>query len=127
MSYLTIQYSMHENLLCMFFSNVVLEDIGEKTEDMCRIVAINSFVMGMPIRVTKNMVVETFDMPDRGLNSKHEGFPHRVMIPHDNAPDLPFQERILHMFISRPIGSKHTIVRAHRLLVFASFASQEQD
>ena len=76
--------------------------------------AINTFVIGVPIRVTQKMVAETFDMPDRGLNYKHEGFPPRVMIPHDNAPYLPFHERVLHLFsyhLFQFIRSKRTTVR----------------
>ena len=49
MSYLTIQYHVHENLLRVFFSNATLEDADEHDEDPCHIVAINTFVMGMPI------------------------------------------------------------------------------
>ena len=46
MSYLTTQYLVHENLLCVFFSNATLDNADE---DPCRIVAINTFVMGVPI------------------------------------------------------------------------------
>ena len=57
--------------------------------------SINTFMMGVLIRVTQKMVLETFDMPNKGLDVK----PPRV-ISHDNAPDLPFHEGILHLFIS---------------------------
>ena len=51
---------------------------------------------------------------DKGLSDEHEGFPISIMIPNDNALDLPFHERALHLFIShffRPTRSKHTTVR----------------
>ena len=52
MSYLTTQYPIHANFLCVFFSNDTLEDADEEDEDSCHIVAINTFVMGVPIRIT---------------------------------------------------------------------------
>ena len=38
MSYLTTQYLVDENLLCVFFSNATLENADEKDEDLCHIV-----------------------------------------------------------------------------------------
>ena len=57
----------HKNLLRVFFSNATLENVDEEDENLCRIVAINTFVMGVPIRVTQGVVVKTFNMPDKGL------------------------------------------------------------
>ena len=59
MSYVIIQYPIHEKLLQVFFSNATLVDANEHDEDPCRIGAINTFVMGMPIRVTQGVVAET--------------------------------------------------------------------
>ena len=53
MPHLTIQHPIHENLIRVFFSNSTLEEAGEKDEDLCHIVAINTFVMGVPIQVTQ--------------------------------------------------------------------------
>ena len=50
--YLTTQYLVHENLLWVFFSKATLKDADEHDEDLCHIVAINTFVMGVPIWVT---------------------------------------------------------------------------
>ena len=52
MTYLTAQYSVHENLIRVFFSSASLEQAGEPDEDPCHIVAINTFVMGVSIWVT---------------------------------------------------------------------------
>ena len=49
MPFLTTQYPVHKNLLRVLFSNAILENMGEKEEDSCHIVAINTFVMGRPI------------------------------------------------------------------------------
>ena len=98
----------------MFFSNTTLEVAVEGSKDPCWIVAINTLVMGVPIRVTQNMVAETFNMPNEGLDSEREGFSLNMVIPHDNASNLPFHERVFHLLISHfflPIGSKHTTVR----------------
>ena len=68
---------------------------------------INTFVMGVPIRVTKRLMVETFDMLDEGLAFEHERFSFSMVIPNDNALNLPFHERVLHLFISTffdPLG-----------------------
>ena len=89
-SYLTTQYLVHKNLLRVFFYNATLENVDEEDEDPCRIVVINTFMMGVPIRVTLGVVVETFNMPDKGLDFEHEGFSLSMMILHDNALDLPF-------------------------------------
>ena len=91
---------VHENLIRVFFSNAILEEVGEKDEDPCCIVVINTFVMGVLIRVTQSDVVITFNIPNRGRSNEHEGFPLRKLIPNDNAPNLPLYERLLHMFIS---------------------------
>ena len=40
---------MHENLLRVFFNNVMLEDADEDDEELCWTVAINTFVMGVLI------------------------------------------------------------------------------
>ena len=55
----------------MFFSNVILESAGEEDEDPCRIVAINTFMMGVPIWVTQDSVATMFDMPNEGLSNEH--------------------------------------------------------
>ena len=52
MSYLINQYLLHENLIRIFFSNATQENVGEPDEDLCCIMAINTFAMGVPIRVT---------------------------------------------------------------------------
>ena len=52
MSYLTIQPLIHENLVQVFFSNATLKRASEEDGNSCRIVAINTLVMGVPIRVT---------------------------------------------------------------------------
>ena len=84
----------------MFFYNATLDEVGKEDEDPCRIVAINTFVMGVPIRVTQSEVATTFNLLDRGHSDEHEGFPLSILIPNDNAPNLPLDERLLHMFIS---------------------------
>ena len=81
---------MHEILLRVFFSNAMHEDAGEDDKEPCWIVAINNFVMGMPIQVTQAMVAKIFEMLDSGLDSEHEGYPSSMIVPHDNAPDLLF-------------------------------------
>ena len=58
-----------------------MESANEKDADLCRIVAINTFIMGVPIRVTQRVVVETFDMPDSDLTFKHEGLSLNMVIP----------------------------------------------
>ena len=97
----------------MFFSNVTLEDASEKAKDLCWIVAINTFVMGVPIQVTQKVRDKTFDMLDVGCDCKREGFPPRVMIPHDNASDLPFYEKVLHfvhlsLFLTYRVDAYHS-------------------
>ena len=72
--YLTVQHPFHENLIRVFFSNATLEDVGEEDEDSCCIVAINTFVMGVPIQVTQGDVAMAFDMPNEGLNGEHVSF-----------------------------------------------------
>ena len=57
---LTTQYPVHENLLRVFFSKATLKDIDEHNEDLCRIVVINTFLMGVLIQVTQWAMVETF-------------------------------------------------------------------
>ena len=55
---------------------------------------------------------KTFDMLNNELYFGHEGFPLNMVIPNDNALDLPFHEKVLYLFISyffRLIGSKHTL------------------
>ena len=85
MPYLTVQHSIHENLIHVFFSNATLEDAGEKNEDLCRIMAINTFVMGVPIWVTQGNVATTFDMSDEGLSDEHVSYPSTMLIPNDNT------------------------------------------
>ena len=63
MSYLTTQYLVHENLLRAFFSNATLEQADEDDKDSCKVVAINTFLIGVPIKVTQGVVAQTFDMP----------------------------------------------------------------
>ena len=60
MTYLTTQYPIHENLIQVFFFNTSLEQAGEPDEDSCRIMAINTYVMGVSIRVTQEDVATTF-------------------------------------------------------------------
>ena len=88
MSYLSIQYLIHENLIRVFFFNAFLEKASEPDEDPCHLVAINTFVMGVPIRVTQGDVATAFDMPDDGRSDKHEGFLMSMLIPNDNALNL---------------------------------------
>ena len=110
---MTTQYPVHENLLQVFFLKATLEDANRRDEDLCRIVVIHTFVMGVPIWVTQGVVVETFVMLDNDLGDEHVDFPQSMLIPNVNVPDLPFHERVLHLFIShffRPIGSKHITV-----------------
>ena len=64
MSYLTTQFPVHENLLKVLFSNAILENESEEEEDLCRMMEINTFVMGRPIWITQEDVAITFDMPD---------------------------------------------------------------
>ena len=56
MPYLTTKHPIHENLIWVFISNATLEQVSELDEDPCRIVAINAFVMGRPIRITQGDV-----------------------------------------------------------------------
>ena len=100
MPYLTIQHPVHENLIWVFFSNATLEDAGEKVEDPCRIVAINTFVMGMPIRVYQGDVAIVFKMPEKSLDDDHAIYPPTMLIFNDNALDLQLHDRLLHLFIS---------------------------
>ena len=93
MPYLTIQHSVHENL-------IQIEEVGEKDEDPCCIVVINTFVMGAPIRVTQEEVATTFDMSGEGLSDEHASYPLTMLIPNDNALDLQLNDRLLHLFIS---------------------------
>ena len=85
--------------MCVFFSNATLENVDEHKEDPCHIVAINTFVMDVPIRVTQRVVAETFTMWDNGLDDEHAGFPLRMLIPNDNALNLPFHESVLPLLI----------------------------
>ena len=75
MSYLTTQYPVQENLRRVFFSM-------------------------MSICYTDDWVAKTFAMPDSGLDDEHASFPLSMLIPNDNALDLPFHERVLYLFIS---------------------------
>ena len=112
--YPTTQYPVHENLLRVFFSNATLEDTDEHDEDPCRIVVINTSMMGMPILVIQEVVAKTFAMSDNDFSDEHVGFPLSMLISNDNASNLSFHKRFLHFFIShffRPIGSKHITVR----------------
>ena len=88
MSYLTTQYPVHENHIRVFFSNASLKQAGEHDEDPCRIVSINTYVMGVPIWVTQKNVATAFDMPDSSHNDEYEGFPMSMLIPNNNALDL---------------------------------------
>ena len=109
MLYLTTQHPVHENLMRVLFSNATLEKAGEHYEDRCRIMAINTLVIGVPIRVTQAVVATAFDMLDSGRSDAHKGFLVSMLIPHDNAPDLPLHKRLLHFFIShcfRPIARR---------------------
>ena len=52
-------------------------------------------------------------MPDEALSDEHVVYPPSMLIPNDNASDLPLHDRLLHLFVShffRPIGLKHTTV-----------------
>ena len=71
MSYLTTQYTIHENLIRVFFSNAFLEQAGELDEDTCHIVAINTNVIGVPIRVIQEDIAIAFDMPDSSRSDDH--------------------------------------------------------
>ena len=96
---LDYSYPIHENLIQVFFSNATLKQVGEPDKDSCRIVAINNFIMGVPIQVTQGDVATTFDMLDSGCNDEHEGFLVSKLIPNDNALDLQLHARLLHFFI----------------------------
>ena len=75
--------------------------------------AINTFVMGKPIRITQKDVATAFDMPDEGLSDEHVGYLPSMLILDDNATDLPLHDRLMDLFVShffQPIGSKHTTV-----------------
>ena len=61
MPYLTIQHLVREKLIRVFFSNATLEEPREEDENPCCIMAINTFVMGVLIRVTQEEVSTTFD------------------------------------------------------------------
>ena len=114
MPYLIVQDLVHENLVQQFFSNATLENTDEEDEDLCRIVATNTFLMGVPIQVTQDSVATAFDMLDEGFSDEYTSYPTTMLIPDGNAPDLPLRERLLHLFVShffRPIGSKHTTIR----------------
>ena len=74
LSYLTNQYLVHENLIQVFFSNATLEQAGEHDQDPCCIMAINTFVMSVLIRVAQGDMATTFDMPNSGHSDEHEGF-----------------------------------------------------
>ena len=62
--------------------------------------AINTFVMAMPIWVTQGDVATAFDMLDSGHNDEHEGFSMSMLILNDNALDLSLHDRFMHLFIS---------------------------
>ena len=69
--------------------------------------AINTFVMGVPIQVSQGDVATAFDMLNSSYSDRHEGLPMSMLIPNDNAPDLMLHDRLLHLFIShffRSIG-----------------------
>ena len=85
---LDYSYPVHENLIWVFFLNPFLEKESEPNEDPCHLVAINTFVMGVPIRVNQGDVATAFDMPDDGRSDKHEGFLMRMLIPNYNALNL---------------------------------------
>ena len=105
--HLTVKYTVHENLIRVFFSNATLEDAGEEDEDPYRIVVINTYVMCITIQVTQENVATLFDIPDKGLSDEHVGY-----LP--NAPALPQHDRFVHLFVSHffwPVGSKHITVR----------------
>ena len=99
-TYLTAQYPVHENLLKVFFANATLKNVGEEDEDPCRIMEINTFVMGWHIRITQYDVAMAFDMPNKGLNDKHSDYPPSMLIPNDNSSDLQQHDRLLHLFVS---------------------------
>ena len=68
---------------------------------------INTFFMDVPIRLTQENVVTTFDMPDEGLSDEYASYPATMLIPNDNTPDLALHERLLYLFVSHffwPIG-----------------------
>ena len=114
MPYLITRYPVHENLLQIFFSNVVLENTSEESENPYRIMAINTFMMGMPIWITQGVVAQVFGLSDDGVNSEHKGYLSNMIVPNDNTPFLLFHERLLHFFIThffQSIGLKHTIIR----------------
>ena len=75
---------------------------------------INTYVMGVPIWVTQKNVATSFDMSDEGLSDKHASYPTIMLIPNDNALNLPLHKRFLHLFVShffRTIGLKHITIR----------------
>ena len=81
--YLTVQHPIHKNLVWVFFSNAILENAGEGDDNPCRNVAINTFVMGVSIRVTQDNVATTFGMPNKGLSDKHSSYPSTMLIHKD--------------------------------------------
>ena len=66
--------------------------------------AINTFVMGVPIQVTQGDIATTFDMLDKGRNDEHEGFSMSMLIPNNNALDLQLHDKFLHLVISHFFG-----------------------
>ena len=84
----------------MFFSNAMLEEVSEEDEDPCRIVEINTFMMGRPNRVTEGEVATTFEMSDECFSDEHTSNPPTMIIPNENTLDLPLHERLLHLFVS---------------------------
>ena len=81
MPYLTVQYSVYENLIREFFSNATLEDASKKDEDSCRIGEIHTYVIGITIRVTQENVATAFSIPNEGLSDEHASYPTTMSSP----------------------------------------------
>ena len=61
--------------------------------------AIDTFVMCVPIWVTQGDIATIFDMPDNDRSDEHERFSMSMLIPNDNASDLWLHDRLPHLFI----------------------------
>ena len=47
MAYLNTKYPIYENVLLVFFSNAELEKVDEDNKNLCKAMAINTYVMGV--------------------------------------------------------------------------------
>ena len=72
---------------------------------------------------------KTFDLLNSDLDSEHKGSPLSMVILYGNAPDLPFHERVLHLFISfffEPLGQ--SILRCDASIIdYTPLPSRQQN